>query len=90
MAQAVYRTERSQEQAQVKNQINLLTANWEEAKLRLRQIRIQESSLRSEEWIYGDHALDLFSLAEKTMEQATAHSNAANAIDQQIGNMENQ
>ena len=80
MAQAIYRTELDQEQAQVKSRINFLTAHWEEAKLRLKQIRIQESALQSEEWTYGDHALELFS---------TAHSDAANVLDQQIRNMEN-
>ena len=89
MARAVYRTELSQEQTQVKNRIESLTLDWEATKLRLKQIRIQESALRSEEWAYGDHALELFSLAQKTMEQATEHSNAAEALDQRIRNMEN-
>ena len=89
MARAVYRTELSQEQTQVKNRIESLTLDWEATKLRLKQIRIQESALRSEEWAYGDHALELFSLAQRTMEQATEHSDTAEALDQRIQTLEN-
>ena len=89
MARAVYRTELLQEQTQVKNRIESLTLEWESAKLRLKQLRIQESALRSEEWAYGDHALELFSLAQRTMEQATEHSDTAEALDQRIQTLEN-
>ena len=89
MARAVYRTELSQEQTQVRNRIESLTLDWEATKLRLQQIRIQESALRSEEWAYGDHALELFSLAQRTMEQATEHSDTAEALDQRIQTLEN-
>ena len=89
MARAVYRTELLQEQTQVKNRIESLTLEWESAKLRLKQLRIQESALRSEEWTYGDHALELFSLAQRTMEQATEHSDTAEALDQRIQTLEN-
>merc|ERR1712208_130631 len=84
MARAVYRTELLQEQTQVKNRIESLTLEWESAKL-----RFQESALRSEEWAYGDHALELFSLAQRTMEQATEHSDTAEALDQRIQTLEN-
>ena len=89
MARAIYRNELRREQTQVKNRIESLTQAWEAAKLRLKQLKTQEAVLRNEEWAYGDHAIELFSLAQRTMEQATEHSEAADALDQRIQNMEN-
>ena len=89
MARAIYRNELHREQTQVKNRIESLTQAWEALKLRLKQLKTQEAVLRNEEWAYGDHAIELFSLAQRTMEQATEHSEAADALDQRIRNMEN-
>ena len=89
MARAIYRNELQGEQTQVKNRIESLTQAWEALKLRLNQLKTQEAALRNEEWAYGDHAIELFSLAQRTMEQATEHSEAADALDQRIQNMEN-
>lgn len=88
MARAVYRTELDQERVQIEAQINQFLREIEETRVRISQLKSQETLLRAEEGVYCNQALELFSKAEEAMVQAIAHDEVADAIEQQICNME--